>query len=113
VGVILKRMSREDFRANLITVGYLTINLDLSTVTYKGVELILQRRKNDLLLCLCKNIGKALSRDQLLDLVWGYDYDGNDRAVDICVQRLRSKLKGTNVSIKTIWGTGYRMEIIK
>ncbi|WP_347488168.1 response regulator transcription factor [Desulfoscipio sp. XC116] len=67
----------------------------------------------DLLLLLAKNAGQALSREQILDRVWGYDYVGDNRAVDDVVKRLRRKMKnnGARIRISTVWGYGYKINV--
>ena len=61
---------------------------------------------------LVKNRNIALSRERLLELVWGYDYEGDTRTVDVHIQKLRKKL-GLEERIKTVYKLGYRLEIIK
>lgn len=65
-------------------------------------------REFDLLWYLAENVGLALSRSQILESVWGYDYFGETRTVDVHVRQLRKKLEG--VPIETVWGVGYRIE---
>ena len=69
-------------------------------------------REYELLETLVKNRNIALSRERLLELVWGYDYEGDTRTVDVHIQKLRKKL-GLEESIKTVYKLGYRLEIIK
>ncbi len=60
-----------------------------------------------------ENPGKAFNRDELLDLVWGYDFMGDSKIVDVNIRRLRSKIEETPSEpkfIKTVWGTGYRWQ---
>lgn len=78
-------------------------------VTRNGSNVDLTRKEYELLLAFCENRGRVFSRSQLLDLVWGYDFIGDTRTVDMHVQRLRKKLGLDNV-IKTVFGVGYRME---
>jgi DNA-binding response OmpR family regulator len=109
IKVILKRAKTE---TDEITAGNIIINLPAQTVMCEEKSFALQRREFDLLQYLCKNLNKSCTREELLNTVWGWDYDGSDRAVDICVQRLRTKLGevGANIQIKTVWGAGYRLE---
>ena len=60
-----------------------------------------------------RNPGKVYSREQLLDLVWGYDYQGDIRTVDVHIRRLREKLEGVSDkwALKTVWGVGYKFEV--
>ncbi|NTW19108.1 MAG: winged helix-turn-helix transcriptional regulator [Nostocales cyanobacterium W4_Combined_metabat2_030] len=62
------------------------------------------------LVFLIQNVGRALSREQILDSVWGYDYTGGDRTVDIHITRLREKLQGATCKIVTLRKFGYKLE---
>jgi two-component system response regulator CssR len=72
-----------------------------------GVQINLTAKEYDLLTFLLENRGKAFSRDQILDNVWGSEYFGSDRVVDDLMRRLRSKMEKMNV--ETIYGYGYRL----
>jgi DNA-binding response OmpR family regulator len=63
----------------------------------------------DLLLTLVDHVNLVLSRDQLLDMVWGYDYYGETRTVDVHIAHLREKLSGSEIQIETVWGKGYKL----
>ena len=77
-----------------------------------GEEVVLAPREYDLLLCLARNPGRVFTRDALLDQVWGYDYFGDPRTVDVHIRRLRRKLPEPAAScIETVWGVGYRFEV--
>jgi len=91
--------------------------LEVDTLSHKarlaGIPLLLTRLEFELLETLARHAGQALSRDQLLDQAWGYDYYGNTRAVDSAIKRLRAKLRtagGDPTIIATIRGVGYRLE---
>ena len=73
-----------------------------------GVPVALATREFDLLAFLARNAGIALSRQQLLDGVWGPDWYGDDRTVDVHVRQLRKKL-GETLPLTTVWGVGYRL----
>ena len=75
-----------------------------------GRPVSLTKREYDLLLCLIRNKGQVLSRDQLLDKVWGIDFEGGERAVDVWIKSLRSALGSAGKQIKTVFKAGYRME---
>lgn len=112
VKAVLKRSGR--FITDEFTIGDIRVNLTAQKFTCGETAFELQRREKDLFLCMAKNDRqRVFSREELISLVWGFDYDGSDRAVDICVQRLRSRLKEirSSVAIKTIWGQGYRLEV--
>ena len=73
-----------------------------------GVPVALATREFDLISFLARNQGIALTRQQLLDGVWGYDWEGDDRTVDVHVRQLRRKL-GEDLPLATVWGIGYRL----
>jgi two-component system alkaline phosphatase synthesis response regulator PhoP len=78
-------------------------------VKIAGENIDIRTQEFDLLLTLIKHTGIVLSRDQLLNLAWGYDYFGNTRTVDVHIGHLRKKLRDSNVSIETITGVGYKL----
>lgn len=83
------------------------LDFDKRIVTENDRNLNLTAKEYDLLMFLVKNKGKAFSRDQILDAVWGQEYFGSDRVVDDLMRRLRQKLP--NLSVETIYGYGYRL----
>ena len=90
--------------------GVIALDLAGRTCTVAGKPVSLTRREYDLLLCLIRNKGQVLSRDQLLDKVWGIDFEGGQRAVDVRIKSLRSALGSAGKQIKTVFKAGYRME---
>lgn len=103
---IIKRVYREK-DSNVINYMDYMIDSDKRIVFNNQKEVQLTTLEFDLLELLVKNIGKSFSRDDILNLVWGSDYFGSDRAVDDLVRRLRKKLP--NLNITTIYGFGYRL----
>lgn len=90
----------------------LTINLTNYSVTYMGSPLEMPPKELELLYCLASNPGRVFTREQLLDQIWGYDYVGDTRTVDVHIKRLREKLHDhEGWKIATIWGIGYKFEI--
>ena len=77
-------------------------------VRRRGEPVALATREFDLLSFLARNQGIALSRQQLIDRVWGADWYGDDRTVDVHVRQLRKKL-GDDLPLATVWGIGYRL----
>ena len=101
IDVILRRT-----QPNVYTEGGLVIDRDARTVTLDGQPVLLTATEFDLLTLLTANAGAALSRDKILSSVWGWDFIGETRTVDVHVQRLRAKLgAGT---IETVYKYGYR-----
>lgn len=92
---------------NEVTIGKYIIDKDRRSVLLEGKMLALTSKEYDLLSYLVDNPGKAFSRDQILNVVWGEDYFGSDRVVDDLLRRLRQKMP--ELQIETIYGYGYRM----
>jgi DNA-binding response OmpR family regulator len=93
--------------------GDLSIDLNRHEVTWQGEALHLKPKEYDLLVFLARNKGVALSRDLILERVWGWDYDGGSRTVDVHVRWLREKLEsdpGNPERIVTVRGVGYCFE---
>jgi DNA-binding response OmpR family regulator len=92
-----------------VTLGQLTVD-PASREARIGEQLLdLRPKEFDLLLALTEHQGLVMSRDQLLDLVWGYDFPGGTRTVDAHISHLRSRLQGTDVAIETHRGIGYKL----
>ncbi len=88
------------------------INANSYSVMYEGKEIKLPPKEFELLYYLAKNKNKVFTREQLLCEVWGYDYPGDSRTVDVHIKRLRSKIKGgENWNLETVWGVGYKFEV--
>jgi DNA-binding response OmpR family regulator len=114
IKVLLKRS--EPFKENnssSMDINGLYIDELSHRVTVDGEEIILSPKEYELLLYLVKNSGIALTRNQILDNVWGIDYYGDTRTVDTNIKRLREKLKDKAYLITTIRGSGYRFEVEK
>jgi len=92
-------------------------NIEISLVKYelkiKGKSIDIPPKELELLYFLASNSNHVFTRDQLLDKVWGFDYLGDSRTVDVHVKRLREKLEGVSDewSLKTVWGVGYKFEV--
>jgi DNA-binding response OmpR family regulator len=95
-------------RASVLRVGEVEVDADRHEARVSGSAVVLTAREFDLLAFLAENEGLVLSRRQLLDGVWGQDWVGDDRTVDVHVRQLRKKL-GTALPLSTVWGVGYRL----
>lgn len=102
-------LSKEE--QSIITFDEITINNLSHEVKIEGESVYLSPKEYDLLLFFANNQGILLSRDKILDKVWGYDYFGGLRTVDTHIKRLREKLGGKAYLIKTIRGIGYKFEV--
>lgn len=92
----------------------LTVNINQYSVKFMGKELEMPPKELELLYFLASHPGMVFTREQLLEQVWGYDYFGDSRTVDVHVKRLREKLgEGEKLGwlIKTVWGVGYKFEV--
>ena len=90
----------------------LTINLTNYSVTYEGRQIDMPPKELELLYFLASSPNQVFTREQLLDNIWGYEYVGDTRTVDVHVKRLREKIKDKeNWSISTVWGIGYKCEV--
>ncbi|MGE8206969.1 response regulator transcription factor [Heyndrickxia sp. NPDC080065] len=117
VKAILRRITTFEETGNkensTITIGYLKVYPDQFEAYFKNEKLELTPKEFELLLFLSNHRGKVLSRDQLLDSVWNYDYAGDTRIVDVHISHLREKIEEDTkqpMYIKTIRGFGYKME---
>ncbi len=90
----------------------LSINLTNYELKVNGVQIDTPPKEMELIFHLAKNANRVFTRDQLLDEVWGYDYYGDSRTVDVHVKRLREKLTGVSDKweLRTVWGVGYKFE---
>lgn len=115
VRAVLRRISKSnDASKETLEIDNLNINLNTYTVSIDGKNVSLTKREIELLWTLASFCGKAFSRDNLLDSLWGYDYFGDARTVDSHIKRLRAKLDAyehPGWEIRTIWGVGYKFEV--
>jgi two-component system alkaline phosphatase synthesis response regulator PhoP len=110
IKAILRRSERKPAtESKPITVGNLTINPQQRTIMIDDEMIDLRMKEFDLLLTLAENPNIVFSRDRLLDVVWGYNFAGETRTVDVHVAHLRHKLKGMTATIETVWGMGYKL----
>ncbi len=114
VKAVLRRTSNDDAAAvQEVSFDRLTINLTNYELVVDGKQIDTPPKELELIYHLASNPNRVYTRDQLLDEVWGFDYYGDSRTVDVHVKRLREKLE--NVSdrwtLKTVWGVGYKFEV--
>ena len=110
IRAILRRQEKEPVEESLITYQDLQIDLESYRVWLKKEELKLTVTEFNLLMELLQNQGKVRTRDQLLDRVWGYQFDGYARTVDTHIRRLRQKIGPYAEMIETVRGIGYRFK---
>ncbi|MDD6189669.1 MAG: response regulator transcription factor [Clostridiales bacterium] len=112
VRALLRRSSmiEQAASANVLTSGHIKIDTERRTSFRDGTEVELTAKEFDLIELLMKNPGKVYSRENLLSIIWGYDYQGDIRTVDVHIRRLREKLElvpAEPEKIMTKWGVGY------
>lgn len=110
IHAILKRTSPETSDADKFVLHDLVIDYAARTVTIKGERVQLSPKEYDLLVYLVKNRGIALTREKILETVWGYDFFGDDRTLDTHVKLLRKNIGEYSKYIVTLRGVGYRFE---
>ena len=109
---VLRRTILHDSEKNELQYGNIMINMKEYRVTINDEEVIMPPREMELFYYLALHRNRVFSRQQLLDQVWGYDFDGDERTVDVHIKRIRDKLNAhqANWTVTTIRGVGYRFE---
>ena len=106
IRALLRRTERE---VNIYRCGVLTVDQTRHTVTVNGREVVLTQKEFEVLCLLLKNRGQVLSRERLIEDVWGYAFTGESRTVDVHVRTLRQKLEEAGAYIETVRGYGYKI----
>lgn len=114
IKAVLRRTGKSgDESIKLVSYDKLSINLTNYELKVNGVQIDTPPKEMELIYHLASNPNRVFTRDQLLDEVWGFDYYGDSRTVDVHVKRLREKLEGVSEqwALKTVWGVGYKFEV--
>ena len=112
VKAVLRRYSADSIKNESINLSDLSIDPSSYNVIFNKKDIKMPPKEFELLYYLAKNRNKVFTREQLLCEVWGYDYPGNSRTVDVHIKRLREKLTGGEEwQIETVWGVGYKFEV--
>ena len=109
VKAVLRRYQAGSSPGEIIDMGNVRIDLSRHEVTVDGRPVALRTKEFALLSAFARNPGIVFSREKLLESVWGYDFYGETRTVDVHVNHLREKLEGSGVTIETVRGIGYKM----
>ncbi len=116
IEAVLRRADRgtEQVKAKRLIFDRLIIDMDAFELTVNGKKVDTPPKEMELLYYLASSPNRVYTRNQLLDEVWGFDYFGDSRTVDVHVKRLREKLEGVSESwnLKTVWGVGYKFEVL-
>jgi DNA-binding response OmpR family regulator len=109
VKAVLRRYEAGHRLGRVLELAGLRLDRERREVTVHGEPVSLRTKEFDLLRAFMENRGIVLTREQLLDLVWGYDFYGESRTVDVHVTRLRSKIAGAGAAIETVRNVGYKL----
>ena len=111
VNALLRRFSsdKDSFVDKAMTIGPVTLSSRLHSVTVDGQDVMLTFKEFELLRYLMENPGLVFTRDQILETLWGWSYEGNTRTIDVHIQTLRQKLGSGASIIETVRGIGYRV----
>ena len=116
IEAVLRRTDRasQEKKARRLVFDKLVIDMDAFELTVDGKKVEAPPKEMELLFYLASSPNRVYTRNQLLDEVWGFDFFGDSRTVDVHVKRLREKLEGVseNWSLKTVWGVGYKFEVL-
>jgi len=109
VKAVLRRYGETSESEQVLILPGLTINMDEFTVLYHGEQTQMPPKELEVLYFLARNPNRVFTREQLLDQIWGYDFFGDSRTVDVHIKRLREKFtQKDSWEIKTVWGVGYK-----
>lgn len=108
VRAVLRRFERKTKRP-VLRLGNVTVDAGSREVHVGDETLVLRLKEFDLLATLIENARMVLTRQRLLQIVWGYDFFGDTRTVDVHIARLREKLRKSTLEIETVWGIGYKL----
>ena len=113
VHAVMRRSDNDGPAEKKLTFDKLIINLDSYELVVNGVKVDTPPKEMELLYHLAASPNRVFTRNQLLDEVWGFDYFGDSRTVDVHIKRLREKLEGVSDKwcLKTVWGVGYKFEV--
>ncbi len=116
IEAVLRRSDRcsEDNKSRRLVFDRLVIDMDAFELLVDGKKVDTPPKEMELLFFLASSPNRVYTRNQLLDEVWGFDYFGDSRTVDVHVKRLREKLEGVSEkwTLKTVWGVGYKFEVL-
>ena len=113
INAVLRRTEIPNDTSKRLTFDRLVVDLDSYELIVDGKKIDTPPKELELLYHLASTPNRVYTRNQLLDEVWGFDYFGDSRTVDVHIKRLREKLEGVSTawSLKTVWGVGYKFEV--
>ncbi|SCG82304.1 putative transcriptional regulatory protein yclJ [Proteiniborus sp. DW1] len=116
IRAVLRRVNPKEYNSrDKVILPSLMVDMDEFSIKVNDQIMSLPKKEMELIYFLVSNPNKLFTRDQLIEQIWGYDFVGETRTVDVHIKRLREKLKGVEdkYEIKTVWGVGYKFEVKK
>ena len=115
IHAVMRRFAPPDQKKNRLEYDCIVVDMDSFDLEINGKRIDIPPKEFELLYFLASNPNLVFTRDQLLDKVWGFEYYGDTRTVDVHIKRLREKLEGVSDKwgLKTVWGVGYKFETAK
>ena len=113
IKAVLRRYETKHSDTKIVKYENITINLTTYELILDGKKVETPPKELELIYFLASNPNKVFTREQLLDEIWGYEFFGDSRTVDVHIKRLREKLEGVseNWGVRTVWGVGYKFEV--
>ena len=114
VKAVLRRSTPAETEKDTLSLPSLTISLEKYEVHFRGKSIDMPPKELEVLYFLASHQNRVFTREQLLEQVWGFDFFGDSRTVDVHIKRLREKLQGSEAygwQIRTVWGVGYKFEV--
>jgi len=111
IRAVLRRSNESERDITVFSVGPISVNMDKQAVAVEGADIYFTHRELQLLSYLLQKEGIVASRDELMEKVWGFGYEGGNRTVDVHIKTIRAKLGDCGSLIKTVRGVGYMFEI--
>lgn len=108
---LITNKKEENNGEKIIKKGFIEVIKSERRIIIDSKEVRFTHIEFEILFLMINNINRVFTRNELIEKIWGYDFEGNTRAVDIHIKRIRNKLKNHEESIKTIYGVGYRLEV--
>ncbi len=113
IHVIFRRLSGKEAPHGILTIGNTTVDIRGYNVECEGKRIVLSPKEVEIVYALAGHPRQVFTREQLLDSIWGYDFDGDTRVVDTAIKRVRKKMpEASSISIKSVYGVGYKAEIV-
>lgn len=112
IHVIFRRLDGAEASRGVLNIGNTAVDIGSYDVSCGGERIVLSPKEVEIVYLLAGHPRQVFTREQLLDSIWGYDYDGDTRVVDTAIKRIRKKMPDTSsISIKSVYGVGYKAEV--